>query len=87
MKLSTVDQGFGPSAVMLFSCWAFLTLQALLLAKVNVFLMEKNPGNSSHSEVLSIQSMAEQTLGPVGGFFAGMYLNFLFCLLVYLSSD
>lgn len=55
------------------------------MAKMNIFLYDKRKrdGFSSHSEVLSLQSMAELTLGPIGGAIAGTtYLGLSYTLLV-----
>jgi len=73
-------QGFLPSATLLAACWAFLTLEAFLIADVNVGLMKKRQATSAGaahgfkdtsqedaSHVISLRTMAEETLGPVGG--------------------
>jgi tyrosine-specific transport protein len=65
--------------------WGFLLLEALLLAEVNVALMmrQRQTGEKLHSEVLSLRTMAEQTLGPLGGAFTTItYLMLSYTLLV-----
>jgi tyrosine-specific transport protein len=50
-------------------CWGFLVFEALLLAEVNVFLLKQRDtshAQKSKSEVISLCSMAEQTLGKWG---------------------
>ncbi|CAA7390431.1 unnamed protein product [Spirodela intermedia] len=66
----TSHTGFVPSAVFMAACWAFLMLEALLLAEVNVSLMReqrKNEGERGEVggslEVISFRTMAEETLG------------------------
>uniref|UniRef100_A0A7I4EGB4 Uncharacterized protein n=1 Tax=Physcomitrium patens TaxID=3218 RepID=A0A7I4EGB4_PHYPA len=70
--------------------WAFLLLEALLLAEVNVELMRKRePGEELHSQVLSLRTMADETMGPFGGLFTTViYLMLSYTLLVaYISKS
>lgn len=64
--------------------WAFLVLEALLLAEVNVELMKRRRlGEMLHSEVLSLRTMADQTMGSYGGIFTAVtYLFLTYTLLV-----
>ncbi|GJP52358.1 hypothetical protein CLOM_g11481 [Closterium sp. NIES-68] len=94
----TAPAGFFPSSTVLIGCWAFLVLQALLLAEVNVALLKErseksNPANASSSssaaeaergsDVLSYRTMAEATLGPLGGTIAtAAYVFLSFTLMV-----
>lgn len=77
-------QGFVPSAVFMAVCWAFLMLEALLLAEVNVSLMReqrKNEGERGRDggslEVISFRTMAEETLGGWGAHAATVAYVFL----------
>eukprot|EP01018_Ginkgo_biloba_P031142 Gb_23413 [translate_table: standard] len=75
----TAPAGFIPSAVSMVVCWGFLVLEALLLAEVNVALRrrcETSHVRKGNSEVISLHTMAEQTLGRGGGVFAA--LNYIF---------
>ncbi|CAI5936527.1 unnamed protein product [Closterium sp. NIES-64] len=93
----TAPAGFFPSSMVLIGCWAFLVLEALLLAEVNVALLKErsdksktaNASSSSDAEaergsdVLSYRTMAEATLGPLGGTIAtAAYLFLSFTLMV-----
>ncbi|CAI7839254.1 unnamed protein product [Closterium sp. NIES-53] len=120
LPAETAPAGVFPSSFVLIACWAFLCLEALLLAEVNVALIKErsvssstasssmatgitassssssNSGNSSStgaagseqepergSDVLSYRTMAEATLGPVGGTVATVAYVFLsFTLIV-----
>ncbi|GJP52359.1 hypothetical protein CLOM_g11482 [Closterium sp. NIES-68] len=110
----TAPAGVFPSSFVLIACWAFLCLEALLLAEVNVALLKERSaagssavttassssssssssgGTSSSSsssgavasdsepergsDVLSYRTMAEATLGPVGGTVATLAYVFL----------
>lgn len=59
-------------------------LEALLLAEVNVALMNRRHKEEKlHSEVLSLRTMAVQTMGPVGGIFTTVtYLLLSYTLLI-----
>lgn len=70
--------------------WAFLVLEALLLAEVNVELMRRRePEEQLHSQVLSLRTMADETMGPLGGVFTTViYLMLSYTLLVaYISKS
>ncbi|CAM6034823.1 unnamed protein product [Sphagnum compactum] len=85
LPATTAPAGFVPSAVVMGLSWGFLLLEALLLAEVNVALMmrQRQTGEKLHSEVLSLRTMAEQTLGPLGGAFTTVtYLMLSYTLLV-----
>ena len=86
-----IFQGFLPSATVLIASWMFLSMEALLLAEVNVGLVNRqkklkaaSPASCDKldnlgSDVLSLRSMAMQTLGPVGGTLA----TFVYVMLSY----
>lgn len=67
-------QGFIPSVTAMVICWAFLLVEALLLAEVNVFLrlaqMKKTKAADNvtvvKEDVISFKSMAQETLGDWG---------------------
>jgi tyrosine-specific transport protein len=70
--------------------WAFLVLEAMLLAEVNVELMRRRaPEEQLHSQVLSLRTMAEETMGPLGGLLTTViYLMLSYTLLVaYISKS
>ena len=60
------------------TCWAFLVAEALLIAEINVHLRRRRERDASHSggggeldlEVISMKSMAQETLGAWGGHLA-----------------
>lgn len=90
---TTQDAGFVPSTTGLVGVWAFLVGQALLLAEVNINLMEiqaeeEEEVTSSSSTILTLRTMAEKTLGKgVGKAATGIYLSLSYCLLVaYLTK-
>lgn len=71
LPILTGEGGFGPSMIMFFIAWLFMTTTGLLLLEVNLSL----EGN--------IISMVEKTLGGVGKLFCWITWGFLFyCLLV-----
>ncbi|KAG0558976.1 hypothetical protein KC19_10G069300 [Ceratodon purpureus] len=86
----TAPTGFLPSATLMCISWAFLLLEALLLAEVNVELMRRRePEEELHSQVLSLRTMADETMGPLGGLFTTViYLMLSYTLLVaYISKS
>ncbi|KAF0910581.1 hypothetical protein E2562_003017, partial [Oryza meyeriana var. granulata] len=73
-------QGFVPSATCMVTCWAFLVIEALLLAEINVHLRRKkgkDVGDGGQLEVISLKSMAQETLGEWGGNLAAAAYLFL----------
>ena len=60
-------------------CWAFLLIEALLLVEVNVALRKKKRKNEEEDdlEVISIRTMAQETLGEWGGTLATVTYVFL----------
>ncbi|CAN6307253.1 unnamed protein product [Urochloa humidicola] len=81
---STAPAGFIPSAACMVTCWAFLVAEALLIAEINVHLRrQRNKDDvSSHGgggdlEVISVKSMAQETLGAWGGHVATVAYLFL----------
>lgn len=68
-------QGFLPSSISLIVCWVFLLIEALLLVEINVGLMRKKGKNEL--EVISIRTMAQETLGDWGGTLATVAYVFL----------
>ncbi|KAL6644743.1 hypothetical protein ACP70R_016351 [Stipagrostis hirtigluma subsp. patula] len=69
----TAPAGFIPSATCMVTCWAFLVAEALLLVEINVHLRRKRGkddgggGGGGDLEVISVKSMAQETLGEWGG--------------------
>ena len=60
-------------------CWAFLLIEALLLVEVNVALRKKKRKNEEEDEleIISIRTMAQETLGEWGGTLATVTYVFL----------
>ncbi|XP_020529298.1 uncharacterized protein LOC18444270 isoform X2 [Amborella trichopoda] len=87
----TATAGFIPSAVTMILCWGFLLLEALILVEVNVYLFKKKRGMVLQSnpglEMISFQTMAEETLGKFGGVFASAnYVFFAYAALVAFAA-
>ncbi|TKV97050.1 hypothetical protein SEVIR_9G470000v4 [Setaria viridis] len=83
----TAPAGFIPSAACMVTCWAFLVAEALLIAEINVHLRRRRgkdvslyggggDGNQD-LEVISVKSMAQETLGAWGGHVATVAYLFL----------
>ena len=79
-------QGFIPSAACMVTCWAFLVAEALLIAEINVHLRRRRDKDVSQGgggdldldlEVISVKSMAQETLGAWGGHLATAAYLFL----------
>uniref|UniRef100_A0A0E0KBE8 Tyrosine-specific transport protein n=1 Tax=Oryza punctata TaxID=4537 RepID=A0A0E0KBE8_ORYPU len=83
----TAPAGFIPSAACMVTCWAFLVIEALLLVEINVHLRRKKGKDAAggcdggsgggHLEVISLKSMAQETLGEWGGNLAAAAYLFL----------
>ncbi|XP_073131166.1 uncharacterized protein [Henckelia pumila] len=75
----TSPVGLLPSSISIMICWAFLLIEALLLVEINVGLRKKKKikVNSDELEVISIRTMAQETLGEWGGALATMTYVFL----------
>lgn len=67
------------------TCWAFLVAEALLIAEINVHLRRRRSkdvgygrgGDQDDLEVISVKSMAQETLGTWGGHVATVAYLFL----------
>jgi len=81
------------------TCWAFLVAEALLIAEINVHLRRRRDKDVSHGggggggdldldlEVISVKSMAQETLGAWGGHLAtAAYLFLSYTSLVAYAS-
>ena len=78
LPATTIEAGFGPSALTLIASWAYMAASALLIAEVNVNTLCSLERNS-----VSIKSMAGETIGPVGATAASVAYAFIhYCLLV-----
>ncbi|KAK4403864.1 hypothetical protein Sango_0755000 [Sesamum angolense] len=77
----TFPAGLLPSSISLTMCWAFLLIEALLLVEINVGLLRKKKtkaeDDDNEFEVISIRTMAEETLGEWGGALATVTYVFL----------
>ncbi|XP_048231533.1 tyrosine-specific transport system isoform X2 [Ricinus communis] len=71
--------GIIPSSVTIIVCWGFLLLEALLLIEINVGLRRKKKkrGGEGELDVISLRTMAQETLGDWGGTLATMTYVFL----------
>ncbi|KAL3650034.1 hypothetical protein CASFOL_006437 [Castilleja foliolosa] len=75
----TSPAGLLPSSVTLITCWAFLLIEALLLVEINVGLQKRKKVKVDDDalEVISIKTMAQETLGEWGGALATVTYVFL----------
>ncbi|KAH9703663.1 hypothetical protein KPL70_011173 [Citrus sinensis] len=71
--------GIFPSSISLIVCWGFLLIEALILIEINVSLRRgKRKGEEENEfEVISIRTMAQETLGDWGGTLATVFYVFL----------
>ncbi|XP_065871100.1 uncharacterized protein [Euphorbia lathyris] len=71
--------GIIPSSVAMIACWGFLLVEALLLIEINVGLRRKRQVDDEKGEldVISIRTMAQETLGDFGGTLATLIYVFL----------
>ncbi|KAJ0044478.1 hypothetical protein Pint_06059 [Pistacia integerrima] len=71
--------GIVPSSISLIVCWGFLLIEALLLVEINVNLRRKMRKNEQENEleIISIRTMAQETLGDWGGILATITYVFL----------
>ncbi|KAE9465310.1 hypothetical protein C3L33_02779, partial [Rhododendron williamsianum] len=75
-------QGLLPSSITMTICWAFLVIEALLLVEINVGLLRKKKRTvleeeDDQLEVISLRTMAQETLGEWGGTLATVTYVFL----------
>ncbi|GAA0141951.1 hypothetical protein LIER_02970 [Lithospermum erythrorhizon] len=76
----TSPAGVIPSSISMILCWAFLLIEALLLVEINLGLLKrkkKTNVDKDELEIISIRTMAEETLGEWGGGFATVTYVFL----------
>ncbi|XP_027772193.1 uncharacterized protein LOC107017875 isoform X2 [Solanum pennellii] len=87
----TSPAGIIPSSIALTMCWAFLLIEALVLVEINVGLLKKNKVKfeDGELEIISIRTMAEETLGEWGGALATVTCVFLgyTSLVAYISKS
>ncbi|KAK4836567.1 hypothetical protein QYF36_024775 [Acer negundo] len=73
--------GILPSSISLITCWGFLLIEALLLIEINVSLrrkkMKKKEEEGDELHIISIRTMAQETLGDFGGTLATIFYVFL----------
>ncbi|GMH11269.1 hypothetical protein Nepgr_013110 [Nepenthes gracilis] len=76
--------GFVPSSISMIICWGFLLVEALLLVDINVSLLRKKSEKKEKEnhmidklEVISIRTMAQETLGEWGQAIATVTYVFL----------
>ncbi|XVE68922.1 hypothetical protein DITRI_Ditri09bG0108700 [Diplodiscus trichospermus] len=83
--------GVFPSSISLIICWAFLLFEALLLIEINVRLRIKKRKKEEENEleVISVRTMAQETLGDWGGTLATVTYVFLGCssMIAYSSKS
>lgn len=80
--ISSTMQGLLPSSITMTICWAFLVIEALLLVEINVGLLRKKKRTvleeeDDQLEVISLRTMAQETLGEWGGTLATVTYVFL----------
>ncbi|KAG5557483.1 hypothetical protein RHGRI_007651 [Rhododendron griersonianum] len=78
----TSPAGLLPSSITMTICWAFLVIEALLLVEINVGLLRKKKRTvleeeDDQLEVISLRTMAQETLGEWGGTLATVTYVFL----------
>lgn len=68
-----------PSSISIVICWGFLLIEALLLIEINVSMRRKKgkEDKGNELEVISIRTMAQETLGDWGGTLASVVYVFL----------
>ncbi|XP_050938523.1 uncharacterized protein LOC103496418 isoform X2 [Cucumis melo] len=75
--------GFFPSSISIIICWGFLLVEALVLVEISVVLWrrkkKKKKGEEGETgmEVISVRTMAQETLGDFGGTLATVTYVFL----------
>lgn len=73
--------GFIPIVISIIICWIFLVIEALLLAEINISLWKKRENDEREIgedlEVISLRTMAQETLGEFGGNLATVTYEFL----------
>ncbi|TXG49548.1 hypothetical protein EZV62_025423 [Acer yangbiense] len=85
--------GILPSSISLITCWGFLLIEALLLIEINLNLrrkkMKKREEEGDELDVISIRTMAQETLGDFGGTLATIFYVFLgyTSMIVYSSKS
>ena len=84
-------QGLVPSSICMIVCWCFLLIEALLLVETNVKLRQKKGKREDEKEleVISIRTMAQETLGDWGGSLATTTYVFMgyTCMVAYSSKS
>ncbi|XP_057979579.1 uncharacterized protein LOC131165643 isoform X2 [Malania oleifera] len=75
----TSPAGLFPSSICMIVCWGFLLIEALLLVEINVSLLRKKRKKVEENDlaVISIRTMAQETLGEWGGTLATAAYIFL----------
>eukprot|EP01024_Parvocaulis_polyphysoides_P055679 TRINITY_DN5736_c1_g2_i1.p1 TRINITY_DN5736_c1_g2~~TRINITY_DN5736_c1_g2_i1.p1 ORF type:complete len:520 (+),score=37.80 TRINITY_DN5736_c1_g2_i1:72-1562(+) len=90
LALPTVsaEPGFFPSASVLIGCWAVLSLEALLIAEVNLKLRQRRIKNGEEFEgIVTLTDMAGETIGQTGKLVTtGVYMFLVNTLLVAYTS-
>ncbi|KAM1019779.1 hypothetical protein ACFX15_040376 [Malus domestica] len=72
--------GLLPSSISMVVCWGFLLIEALLLVEINVSMRRKKrieDNAENELEVISIRTMAQETLGDFGGTLVTLIYIFL----------
>ncbi|WMV25585.1 hypothetical protein MTR67_018970 [Solanum verrucosum] len=91
LSQKTSPAGIIPSSIAMTVCWAFLLIEALVLVEINVGLLKKNKVKfeDGELEIISIRTMAEETLGEWGGALATVTYVFLgyTSMIAYISKS
>ncbi|CAI0411774.1 unnamed protein product [Linum tenue] len=79
LPMKASPAGIVPSSITMILCWGFLLIQAFLLVEVNVGLRRKEGKmeDGNELEIISIRTMAQDTLGDLGGNLATITYVFL----------
>lgn len=88
MPAATAAAGFIPSAALMTGSWGLLTLEALLLVEVNLAVAKALRAKGENLDsIVSLRSMAAETLGPFGAqITSSVYLFMSYTLLVAFVS-
>ena len=83
----TAPAGFIPTAAGLCLTWVLLAAEALLMAEVNLALLERAKPKDA-GKIVTLRQMAQKTLGKSGKVVTVIYLLLSYCLLVaYLAKS
>ncbi|XP_023540721.1 uncharacterized protein LOC111800990 [Cucurbita pepo subsp. pepo] len=82
--------GLFPSSISIILCWGFLLVEALLLVEISVVMRRKKiERGETGMKVISVRTMAQETLGDFGGTLATVAYVFLgyISMVAYISKS